>query len=299
MSDPMDETPDIRDAQTPVLGRQLAEARESQGLSVEDVSNRLRLSPRQVKALEEEDFTLLPEAMITRGFIRNYARLLELEPEPLLEAYRAQVPSEPPRPISIPSANIPISDGSRHPWVFPLLGGLLIAVLLGVWLYAEQRPGMQASNTSSVPIAEVPEPAMNSVPAESMPVPALPLGERMGDQSVAEEPADAAAPVAPPAAGNAAVAPPTETAATPVAAAVGAGRLELAFSDTSWVSVLDGNNQEILNKTKPAGSREVVEGKPPFKVVIGNAAGSTLTYNGKSVDLEPHTRLNVARITLE
>jgi cytoskeleton protein RodZ len=298
MSDSMDETQDIRAAEMPVLGRHLAEAREAQGLSIEDVSNRLRLSARQIKALEEDDFTVLPEAMITRGFIRNYARLLELDPEPLLEAYRAQVPSEPPRPISISSANIPISDGSRRPWILYLLGSLLIAVLLGVWLYAQQRPGISTPNTTSVPIAEAPE-STNPATVESLPVPALPLAERMGEQLPADESTAATATEVSPAAENAAVAPPPDGAAGSAAAIPGTGRLELAFSDTSWVSVLDGNNQEILNKIKPAGSREVVEGKPPFKLVIGNAAGSTLTYNGKSVDLEPHTRLNVARVTLE
>lgn len=282
----------------PVLGRRLAETREAQGLSIEDVSNRLRLSTRQVKALEEDDFTVLPEAMITRGFIRNYARLLELDAEPLLEAYRAQVPSEPPRAISISSANIPISDKSQHPWMLYLLGGVLIAVLLGVWLYAGERPGNATSSTTSAPVAETPG-STGQTPAESMPIPALPLAERMGEEPRAEEPAATSATQVPPAAESAAVLPPAEGATSPISTATGTGRLELAFSDTSWVSVLDGDNQEILNKTKAAGSREVVEGKPPFKVVIGNAAGSTLTYNGNSVDLGPHTRLNVARITLE
>ena len=133
MSDSMDNTPEIRTAEMPLLGRRLAEAREAQGLSVEDISNRLRLSPRQIKALEEDDFTLLPDAMITRGFIRNYARLLELDPEPLLEAYRAHVPSEPPRAISIPSANIPISDSNRSPRARFMLGGRFFSRLHGAW----------------------------------------------------------------------------------------------------------------------------------------------------------------------
>ena len=295
MNDSMDDTPEIRVAEMPMLGRHLAEAREANGLSIEDVSNRLRLSARQIKALEEDDFTVLPEAMITRGFIRNYARLLELDPEPLLEAYRAHVPSEPPRAISIPSANIPISDSNRRPWALYLFGLLLIAVVLGVWLYADERPIISAPTSTPVPMTETPAPTATPEPVESLPVPALPPGERMDQTSSAateevapESPQPAASEVAPP--DSAAIAAPSTS---------GTARLELSFSDTSWVSVIDGNNQEVLNKTKPAGSSEVVEGKPPFKVVVGNAAVSTLTYNGKAVDLAPHTRLNVARITLE
>lgn len=300
MNDSMDDTPEIRTAAMPELGRQLAEAREAQGLSVEDVSSRLRLSPRQIKALEEDDFTLLPEPMITRGFIRNYARLLELDPEPLLEAYRAKVPSEPPRAISIPSANIPISDSNRRPRLLYMLGGLLIAVLLGVWLYAEKQPVTTTPSSSTVPIIGAPEEAATNAPEVSMPVPALPLAERLAEESIANSVEEPVAPATEQPAPNAATAQPEQNAlsATTATGESSAG-IEMRFSDTSWVSVIDGNNQEILNKTKPAGSSEVVQGKPPFKVVIGNASGSEVSYNGKAVDLGPHTRLNVARITLE
>lgn len=299
MNDSMDDTPDIRTAAMPVLGRKLAEAREAQGLSVEDVSNRLRLSPRQIKALEEDDFTLLPEPTITRGFIRNYARLLELDPEPLLEAYRAQVPSEPPRAISIPSANIPISDSSRRPRLLYMLGGLLIAVLLGVWLYAENQPATTTPSSSSVPIIGAPEEAATNAPEVSMPVPALPLAERLAEESIENSVEEPVAPATEQPTESAAAIQPEEGAASTTTAAESSASIEMRFSDASWVSVIDGNNQEILNKTKPAGSREVVQGKPPFRVVIGNATGSEVTYNGKAVDLGPHTRLNVARITLE
>ena len=71
------------------------------------------------------------------------------------------------------------------------------------------------------------------------------------------------------------------------------------FSQQTWVSVTDRDNKEILNKNKPAGSDESVEAVPPLKVVIGNAAATTLTFNGQPVNLEPHSKLNVARLTLE
>jgi len=308
MSDSMDDTPEIRTAEMPVLGRQLREAREAHGLAVEDISNRLRLSTRQVKALEEDDFTVLPEPMITRGFIRNYARLLELDPEPLLEAYRAQVPSEPPRAISIPSAGIPISDNGRRPWMIYIVGGFLIAIVLGVWLYTGGMVTNPDQKADTIPITETPESAITNEAAEPMPVPALPLAERMGEEaalaegSVTTSGADAtsAGNVVESAENGAARTASADNATSQAVAVSGpTAKLEFSFTDKSWVSVTDGNNQEILNKTKPAGSQEVVEGKPPLKIVIGNVGGSTLTYNGKAIDLGPHTRLNVARITLE
>ena len=76
-------------------------------------------------------------------------------------------------------------------------------------------------------------------------------------------------------------------------------KLTMHFSEQTWINVLDRNDKELINKNKPAGSDEVIEAAPPLKLVIGNAAATTLTFNGKPVDLGPHSKLNVARITLE
>lgn len=295
---------DIRAVEAPSLGKRLIEAREALGLSIEDVSNRLRLSTRQIKSLEGDDFATLPDAMITRGFIRNYARLLEIDAEPLLEAYRAYVPSEPPRAITLQSENILISGNDSRAWVTYLAIAALAALLAGVWLYVDSTSPSPSSTPAAVAPQEekqeeTPAPAANTGSAESMPVPALPAAERMDDTTYnsgeAAENADTAA-----GAGPAQATGTPQTAVAPSAPAAGAmAKARLTFSESSWISVTDGNGNEIVNKHKPAGSDELVEGKPPLKVIIGNAAGTRLVFNDKPVELAPHTRLNVARITLE
>lgn len=77
------------------------------------------------------------------------------------------------------------------------------------------------------------------------------------------------------------------------------GRLAMTFTQQSWLRIIDRDGVEIFSKTEPAGSEDVAEGQPPFKVDIGNAAGVQLSYNGQLVDLTPHTKANVARLTLE
>src|SRR5215470_14062476 len=65
-------------------GARLKAARETAGLSLDQAAQQLKLAPRQVKAIEDEDFAHLPGRTFTRGFVRNYARLLNLDPEGLL-----------------------------------------------------------------------------------------------------------------------------------------------------------------------------------------------------------------------
>ena len=56
------------------LGRMLREAREHLGLSVADVAAQIKFAPRQIEALEADDFKHLPEAAFLRGFVRSYAK---------------------------------------------------------------------------------------------------------------------------------------------------------------------------------------------------------------------------------
>ena len=68
------------------LGKMLSEARERLGLSVMDVSSQIKFAPRQIEALEADDYLHLPEAAFLRGFVRSYAKILHLDPQVLLAA---------------------------------------------------------------------------------------------------------------------------------------------------------------------------------------------------------------------
>ena len=71
------------------LGNILREAREMKGLTLADAQEETRINARFLGALEDGDFAKLPTPVHVRGFLRNYARFLDLEPDPLLERYEA------------------------------------------------------------------------------------------------------------------------------------------------------------------------------------------------------------------
>ena len=68
-------------------GKRLREARLAEGLSVEDVARRLHLRAEMIARLEQDDYQSLPAPTFVRGYLRSYARLLNLPPGPLLEAF--------------------------------------------------------------------------------------------------------------------------------------------------------------------------------------------------------------------
>lgn len=66
------------------------QARNEKKLGIEDVARELRLDKKIILALESEDHTQLPVSAFVCGYIRNYAKFLNIQPEPLIEYYKKE-----------------------------------------------------------------------------------------------------------------------------------------------------------------------------------------------------------------
>jgi len=306
-------------AEAPGVGEMLRSAREAHGYSLADVAQALKLTQRQVEALETERFDLLPGAAFARGFLRNYARLLGLNPDPLIQslAQTEGVGAPSLAPVCNAEGTMPAGDGGLRPSAMPiaLLAVLLLGGVVAGWYFdwfeqpQDQAESAAVIETPVAPAAVMPVPPAAdmapvvipddapsdavpltpAVPADDAPVPANPAPEAPNDMPPAKP---APAPAASPAAGaTASPAPSGETSTLP--------RIVLRFQGESWVEVRDAADKIILARTNRAGSVQEVQGQPPFKLVIGNARDVSVEYKGKPIDLEPHTRVSVARLTLE
>ena len=79
----------------------------------------------------------------------------------------------------------------------------------------------------------------------------------------------------------------------------GTRKIVLTFSAASWVDVRDSERKFKLFGEIPKGSRRVLGGQPPYKLVIGNAGAVKITVNGKPFDISRYAKGNVARFTLD
>lgn len=271
----------MRDAEGS-FGRALAAAREARGLTQSDVAAQLRLHPRQVKAIEEEDLTALPEGPFVRGYVRNFARLVDLPAEPLLSLLNAKLqPTEPLRvEAGSPKAVSPIQRMPREPMSGPwVLGGavaaLVVFALFGWWTM-RTGPQEEAAETTAISAAgdaaSLAQASASAVPQEQVPAAAA------APPPVAVEPAAGDQP-APAASGTA---------------------LRLSFRDRSWVEIRQADGAVLLSQNNAAGTVQTIDGVPPYTLVIGNASKVDLEFRGKSVDLAAaSSRDDVARLRLE
>jgi len=164
------------------LGEVFLAARTAKKLSQQDVSNNLRFSIKQIDALENNAFDLLPDAVITRGFIRNYARLLEIDAEPLLASYRASVADDSHKGITVRSSMHPVQlTKDSQPWLKYVLGSILVLLFLLAWFfYMDYKPKL-----TNAAVEKAPEVVVENKTSVAMPLPevALPAAERQTDGS--------------------------------------------------------------------------------------------------------------------
>lgn len=122
------------------IGPKLAAAREAKGLSTAEVAAKLRLGVRQVEALEADAFDRLPGEVFVRGFVRNYARFLELDAEELLPSQEVAVAEQ----LTVPSTNVRFQPSPLQRWLLLPLGSAVLFFALVALLYAWLSSGEQA-----------------------------------------------------------------------------------------------------------------------------------------------------------
>jgi len=260
-------------------GRMLAQLRAERKLSLADVAQRLKYGARQIEALEAEEFDKLPGATFVRGMVRGYAKLLETDPQPLLdELEQRYVPGE--IDLDLRDKGIPfVHSGKRGTRAYLALSVLALIVVAGI-LYewrAGAVPWARFASDTPPPQKEskAPPAVQPAAPRAEMEVPAAQAAPSTG---VAETPAPEAQ--------------------QPSAGGGAEGRIRLEFDRESWVEIRDRDGKTLMSQLNPAGSRRVVIGRRPLSLVIGSGAAVRLIYNDKPVDLKPYIQIEVARLTL-
>jgi cytoskeleton protein RodZ len=265
-------------------GEQLAAARANRGLSITEIAQHLKLSPWQVEALEAGDHRRLPSPVFVRGFIRNYARLVKLDPAGLLEGADREPPAAAlSRGALGPSAEIPYPIARRVNWYKYAI--LAAVALIPLAVYEFYYLDTSESGIKTGQVESSPQVAADTSTTATPPPGVLP-STVLGDA-----PASSAAPVEASAA--------TSAPATGAAARPGEQIVRLRFARESWVEIRDRSGRKIFSKINAPGTEQTVSGLPPLQLIVGNANGVEVTHNEQPVNLGPHTKVNVARLTLE
>ncbi len=284
-------------------GQRLRQTRETLGLSRKDVANQLRLSHETISALEEDRYDALPAPIFVRGYLRNYAAVLNLPGDELVDGYGKYVGVEPPQRLVSTDRRRQVGSGDRRMRYATAAIVLVLVGLVAIWWYNNelfgQLGGAPAAAPSHTPVAALPPappPVADAPPAAQAPGAAVaasvaPAAATTSPDQVAKAPASAVSETPRPAAAASVTAAATATTAGRARAAKTAGSadvLTLRLNASSWLEVRDATGKRLVYKLGRSGDVEQVSGKAPFQVVLGNSPAVEVQINGEPFDQSPY-----------
>ncbi len=264
-------------------GAALKAAREAINVSAREIADALNLPVRVVEAIEDYDAENLPAPVFTRGYIRAYSKLLELDPEPIVLGYEFDEPFPKPAPEGRFEVMKPVFDRKQ---LMMLVGGALVALALLVSLIMWLWPDTYESVTGRVeesPVAIL----ANANPVDSAkatPEPDLETPLPIIDETLVEPIVVADA--------------PDDRVYGRRITELGDDEMWFQFTEDCWVEIKNTDGANLYSDLSRAGQDLRLVGQGPFRILLGYAPGVQMQYNGEVVSLLAHTRNNVASLVL-
>lgn len=318
-------------------GETLRKARESRGWTIAEVAGQLNLTPQRLSQIEQGAFDKLPGNTFARGYVRAYAKLLEVDQNRLVLEFDQFTGSDA-AGSSVHSLNRieePVSYSQR---VLRMVSFVLLLALAGLSFFwwqeqAERRAEDLAATslehvevdgadgtTQIHPLDEPEDQAVEAAQAEGealqplLDESATAVTEAAADPTVtapvaAVDPATTApqtpvtAPVVTEAAAveapaPSAVAAPQPVPAAPVQLAAGEALISVTFIADCWTQLTDANGKVLFSALKRKGDSLELAGKAPLELRLGFARGAQVSLNGNPVDVAPFISGETARLKL-
>ena len=253
----MNEIPETEVVVSVMPGEWLQQARLKSEMTVEQVATALNIDQRKVEAIEASQFIQLGAPVYVKGYLRKFARLVNVPEEALLERYdnfEGAAPEVVPVPVShnmIPDRH-PIMSRRRWTFLWTVVLFCIAATLYGVF----QPRKADITNTNQVGSTNLQVETIPVSPLQSLPAP-----------STAES---------------------SSSLSTNTAVMVS---MKFSFIEDSWVEVLDASKQQVIYENVRAGEARTIRAAAPLQVTLGSVSAVNIEVNDKSV-VVPLARVN-------
>ena len=288
-------------------GTLLKNKRESLGLTQKQISDRLKLRVTLIQQIEENQFESDQVATFMRGYIRSYAKYVNLDEKVVLNAlhHAGDAQHQEQEMLSFSRKTKTEKHNSR----IMILTWSIFAVIAGIsslwWWQNQQQDTLSQflANTESsegLVVEEALDPELTSLEVIE--------AEQNTAQLSATESTDELTVISAAEASenieqaedtqDVAEVPPVAAESETVTPEPVANELVMQFSADCWIQVKDAAGKTLSTGIKKAGQTLNLSGTAPYKVILGAPEGVSMTFASEPVDLSGYTSGKVARITL-
>lgn len=284
------------------LGEQLSNARQAAGISIEQMAKKLKLSISQIASLEQDDYSQLGPVTFVKGHIRSYCREFNLDEKHILSSFFHQKEEDEKKMQSFSRRTEKEASDNR----LMLFSYVVIALIIGssIFIFWQNRDKEPVNDVLSATPSAVENEATDTAEVnkielalESAPVMAQQTDSTQTVDSEVEQQPDTENEI------EQQVVVAAEPEETPIETAKTANTntsntIVMTFRDDSWVEIFDAEGERIAFGVKKKGYVMTVEGKSPFRVVLGKHYIVDVELDGEKVDLSAFPTNRLAKFSL-
>ena len=284
------------------FGFVLTEARKSKNYSVDDICEHLKIPKNVISAIEASNVEALPAPTYTQGYIRAYAKFLEIADDDLLAMYNEAVPHELASSLK-PRSSLPGEASSQSPLVkmvtmLLIVGGITTVLYGSIQYYQEKADVMEnqleskersftgnsldspGSNRLDTPedqvLTEDDETAIESSdplesPASESQIESVQITAESSEEAVSEQDESI---------------PQDDV-------------IKILAEQGAWMEVRDATRARLLYNMVPSGDSKLLQGEGPFRISMGNARSTRVFINDIEIDFASYiSSKNTASFTV-
>ncbi|QEY23246.1 helix-turn-helix domain-containing protein [Neisseria animalis] len=258
------------------LGGELRQIREKSGISVADVAQRLKLSEQQIEALEKGDYSSFAGVVFVMGFLRSYARMINMDTSEIEGRLQTVVPQESSHAYLVnrkEDGGFDYREGGKTAfpkWILALAALLLV----GGGIYAWQNKSQTENNRQNEADSNAVQNSLQAPALQASNVTVSPMTEESSMEVAASDTLKQAA------------------ASEPVVPEVSVAADELWIKPhyRSRLVIRDNSGKLVFEGIVAAGSEHRERGGAPYEVWIGIAAEAQANFGGTPIDLKAYRR---------
>ncbi len=265
----------------------LTEARKSKNYSVDNICEHLKIPKNVISAIEASNIEALPAPTYTQGYIRAYAKFLEIAEDDLLVMYNEAVPHERASALK-PRSSLPGEASSQSPLVkmvtMMMIAGGVAAVLYGSIQYYQEKADVMENQLES---------KERSFTGNSLDSPGSNPLDIQQDKGITEDDETALE------SSDLLVSEDPESQLESAQMTADSSEEVVSEQDESipqddvinilaeqgaWMEVRDATRARLLYNMVPSGGSKVLQGKGPFRISMGNARSTRVLINDIEID---------------